>query len=414
MEKYFDEIERNDPKKTRRKSASVVDEFLSEQATLTLPSHFLHNNDQPYSSDKLLGIIQKQVLLDVSNDLRRESSSIVEDYFGVSEPADNAMKHMKDNPCLTANEDVFDISSTIYDSAVGSLDNSDVNLRTMTFAPSSIWEEINASINIVNDLSTDCVTDASIASLQRSCHPTSIASISSSLFDVPKIKSEPLDSVEAALREITFSRTSMTVGNSPMTSANSTLPGVFQNNHNASIFNSAHQTNVLQQLQPSNLSTSMTELTCPLNSSCRFDKTQFMPMNVRHAIPSSPEHGEFASRLPPPPPYPIRIEQSLSSPRTPLPFNVCGYNSGQSDVTFARPRLIRSCTTAPTGVNRVRKSPSTHPGCSTIRYNRKNNPELEKRRVHFCVFPGCRKAYTKSSHLKAHQRIHTGMLFPID
>ncbi|XP_029638975.1 Krueppel-like factor 10 isoform X1 [Octopus sinensis] len=55
-----------------------------------------------------------------------------------------------------------------------------------------------------------------------------------------------------------------------------------------------------------------------------------------------------------------------------------------------------------------KKQPVTHPGCSTIKYNRKNNPELEKRRVHFCDFQNCRKAYTKSSHLKAHQRIHTG------
>jgi len=30
----------------------------------------------------------------------------------------------------------------------------------------------------------------------------------------------------------------------------------------------------------------------------------------------------------------------------------------------------------------------THPGCTTIRYNRKNNPELDRRRVHFCDFPG--------------------------
>merc|ERR1719312_1603463 len=39
---------------------------------------------------------------------------------------------------------------------------------------------------------------------------------------------------------------------------------------------------------------------------------------------------------------------------------------------------------------------------------RQSSKELDNKRTHKCYFPSCNKSYTKSSHLKAHQRVHTG------
>ena len=108
------------------------------------------------------------------------------------------------------------------------------------------------------------------------------------------------------------------------------------------------------------------------------------PPNSQPCSPESQQHSETPSTTPvrktPPPPYP-----GAEGPLLPIPVTL----SCLSPTTPSRQQVLTlgTCNKPLLPAFTPRVPRNTHPGCTTIRYNRKNNPELEKRRVHYCDFP---------------------------
>ncbi|XP_064636053.1 Krueppel-like factor 12 [Lineus longissimus] len=433
-------------KKPRRESASVVDEFFQEDKSgvdlnfnvsmnlkmLPRLSHHYHNNYHRSG-------YQYMKMENSFNNIRRESSSLVDDFFHIGGEKTMNFEHYNKSIQNTVPLGPPEVPNVSLPKMPGcSEPNSVVKKMDLEGGVDNFWDDFQQCLQTTRtggrdeNMEPPNMKNMQGGMMQRSCP-------SEAEFDLGKVKKEPgmeyenccnyelgktIDCKQESLEQSSCQYTSspMQCG-SPLDCSNtlscstsmgpcsvntscvvscssSCSPGVDKTERPKSLILPKPSLNLIMPPHQ-NLATPSSGSSCPYSvapmmyqnansrpyaySDSGMSSPQSMPPTPPASQPGSPNGDEY----PPPPPYPGTANV------TPLRYLVSAplLNDGM------HPEIPRT----PSGMVR-----NTHPGCTTIRYNRKNNPDLEKRRIHYCDFPTCRKAYTKSSHLKAHQRIHTG------
>ncbi|XP_008431761.1 Krueppel-like factor 5 [Poecilia reticulata] len=147
-------------------------------------------------------------------------------------------------------------------------------------------------------------------------------------------------------------------------------------------------------------------------------RSTYLPLSPPNSQPPSPDTGkEILHNSSPPPSYEASIACKTTVQNHTDPRQTSSDPSARThDQTYA-PAFTQCPLGGPvqdSSLAPAQTTPSVGPlspelaQSAPAKYSRRNNPDLERRRVHHCDAPGCKKVYTKSSHLKAHLRTHTG------
>ena len=380
LDNFFATLDGYPPeKKQRRESSSLVDEFFQDDKNapelLSAKQRMSMLYGSRISDTSFLRTSILQAKSHAAQQDRRESSSFVDDFFGQPSKKD---KH-NNNPSVGAlgnkpEGSYFDMTATMMggNGLVPFPNISEHCLQEQSKTVDSLWEDIRDSIDIDNYSETDTSSQSgSECDLQRvkieqpdpsyksSCQ---FQNTRTSSFENVTIKSESVKSSCAM--------------DSPMGSPVNSRPSSLQVSCQQNIVLAQPGSTMVQY--GSNAQSRMSKgLTSSSNS---YSSTStpphcvpvFLPPTPPNSQPGSPSQDQSLRRTPPPP-YPGFIRPQSHTPMTSLP------------VAFTPIPLPTSTLSA---IEKNRKIQLTHPGCSTIKYNRKNNPELEKRRIHFCEFPG--------------------------